>query len=61
MRIKDLGCALHESMSGEGMGLKVINKINGKIKFLNRKNEFLKPERRRMPCNALIQSHYDYA
>ena len=43
------------------MTLKVINKINGKLKLLYRKNRFLSPELRRMLCNALIQSHFDYA
>ena len=47
-----LGCVLDETMSGEPMVLKVINKI---------KNRFLSPELRRMLCNALIQPHFDYA
>ena len=42
------------------MVLKVINKINGKLKFLYRKNKFLSPELRRMLCNALIWPHFDY-
>ena len=41
------------------MALKVINKINGKLKFLYRKNRFLSPELRRMLCNALIQPQFD--
>ena len=56
-----LGCVLDETMSGEPMALKVINKINGKLKFLYRKNRFLSPELRRMLCNALIQPYFDYA
>ena len=48
-------------MSGEPMTLKVINKINGKLKFLYRKNRFLSPGLRRILCNALIQPHFDYA
>ena len=36
-----LGCMLDETMSGEPMALKVINKINGKLKFLYRKNRFV--------------------
>ena len=35
---------LDETMSGQPMALKVINKINGKLKFLYRKNRFLSPE-----------------
>ena len=45
-----LGCVLDETMSGEPMVLKVINKINGKLKFLYRKNRFLSP---RTSKNAL--------
>ena len=51
---------LVESMSGEPMTLKVANKMNGKLKFLSRKNKFLRPELRRMLCNALIQPHFEY-
>ena len=39
-----LGCVLDDTMSGEPMALKVINKINGKVKFIYRKNRFLSPE-----------------
>ena len=56
-----LGCVLDERMSCEPMALKVINKINGKLKFLYRKNRYLTKELRRMLCNALIQPHFDYA
>ena len=56
-----LGCVLDDSMSGETMALKFVNKINGKVKFLYRKNKFLTSELRRMLCNALIQPHFDYA
>ena len=56
-----LGCVLDERMSCEPMALKVINKINGKLKFLYRKNRHLIKELRRMLCNALIQPHFDYA
>ena len=52
---------LNESMSGEPMALKVVNKINVKLKFLYWKNKFLTPELCRMLCNALIQPHFDYA
>ena len=52
---------LDETMSGESMALKVINKINSRLKFLHRKNKFLTPALRRLLCNALIQPHFDYA
>ena len=47
-------------MSGEPIALKVINKINRKLKLICSKNRFLSPELRRMLCNALIQPHFDY-
>ena len=52
-----LGCVMDETMSGEPMTLKVINKI--KVSLLE--NSFLIPGLRRMLCNALIQPHFDYA
>ena len=60
-KVTYLGCILDETMSGESMALKVINKINSRLKFLNRKNKFLTPVLRRLLCNALIQPHFDYA
>ena len=42
------------------MALKVINKINGRLKFLYRKNRYLTPYLKRLLCNALIQPHFDY-
>ena len=56
-----LGCVMDETMSGEPMALKVINKTNEKLKFLYWKNSFLTPGLRLMLCNALIQPHFDYA
>ena len=35
--------------------------INGRLKFLCRKNLFLTPPLKRLLCNALIQPHFDYA
>ena len=43
------------------MALNIVNKINNKLKFLYRKNNFLTPALRRLLCNALIQPHFDYA
>ena len=56
-----LWCVLDETLSGESMALKIINKINGKLKFLYRKSRFLSPELQRMLCNGLIQPHFNYA
>ena len=43
------------------MALKVINKINSRLKFLHRKNKFLTPVLCKLLCNALIQPHIHYA
>ena len=56
-----LGCLLDETLSGESMAFKVINKINSRFRFLHRKNRFLSPPLRRLLCNSLIQPHFDYA
>ena len=56
-----LGCILDETMSGEPMALKVINKTNSRLTILLRKNKFLTPVLRRLLYNALIQRHFDYA
>ena len=48
-------------MSDELNELKVVNKLNRKLKFLSRKNKFLTPKLCRMLCNVLIQPHFEYA
>ena len=59
-KVTYLGCILEETMSRESMALKVINKINSRLKFLHRKNKFLTPALHRLLCNALVQPHFDY-
>ena len=56
-----LGCILDNKMSGNPMASKVLGKINGKIKFLYRKQSFLNSHLKRLLCNALIQPHFDFA
>ena len=43
------------------MATKVLGTINGRVKFLYRKQKFLSFYLRRLLCNALIQPHFDYA
>ena len=57
----NLGCSLDETLSGESMVLKVINKINSRLRFLYRKNSFLFPPLCRLLYNSLIQPRFDYA
>ena len=56
-----LGCILDETMSGEPMAYKTIQKINSRLNYLFRKKHFLTKSLRRLLCNALIQPHFDYA
>ena len=56
-----LGCVLDETMSGEKMALRIIEKINPRLKFICGKNRFLDVPLRRLLCNSLIQPHFDYA
>jgi len=60
-KVTYLGCILDETLSGESMALKILSKINSRLRFLYRKNKFLTPQLRRLLCNALIQPHFDYA
>ena len=39
-KVTNLVCILDETMSGESIALKVINKINSRFKFLHRKQIF---------------------
>ena len=41
-KAKHLRCLMDEIMSEEAMTLNVIHKINNKLKFLSRRNDFFK-------------------
>ena len=43
------------------MAMQVCTKITSKLQFLHRKNRSLLKYLRRLLCNTLIQSHFDYA
>ena len=60
-KVTYLGCEVDESLSGGAMAFKVLNKINGRLKFLYRKNRYVTPYLKRLLCDALIQPHFDYA
>ena len=60
-KVTYLGCILDKTMSGESMALKVINKIDSRLKSLHRKDKFLTPALSSLLCNALTQPHFDYA
>ena len=48
-----LGCLLDETLCGESMALKVISKINSRLRFRYRKNRFLSQPLCRLLCNSL--------
>ena len=60
-KVTYLGCILYNNLSGVAMATKVLGTINGRLKFLYRKQKFLGFSLRRLLCNALIQPHFDYA
>ena len=59
--VEYLGCLLDETLSGREMALKVLKKVNGKLRFLYRQGKYLNRRLRRMLCNTLIQPHFDFA
>ena len=59
--VKYLGCILDSNTSGEAMAIKVLSKVNSRLKFLYRKQGVLNGSLKRLLCNALIQPHFDYA
>ena len=59
-KMKYLGCLMDESMSGFSCIINAIHKINNKLKFLYRKNDFLTLVPRHLLYNALIHPHFDY-
>ena len=54
-----LGCEVDESLLREAIDLKIINKINSRLKFRYRKNRCLTPRLKRFLSNALIQPHFN--
>ena len=59
--VEYLGCLLDDTLSRQEMALKVLKKVNGRLRFLYRQGKYLNPQLRRMLCNTLIQPHFDYA
>ena len=59
-KVTYLGCELDKSLLGEAMALKVMNKINSRLKLLSRKNRYSTPYLKWLLRNALIQPHFDY-
>ena len=52
--IECLGCCLDANLSGKSMVMKSLRKINIKLQFLHRLDEFLNPKLRRLLCNSSV-------
>ena len=59
--VEYIGCLLDTTLSGEEMALKVLTKVNGRLRFLYRQGKYLNQRLRIMLCNTIIQLHFDYA
>lgn len=59
--VKYLGAIIDQDMSGRSMGVSAIKKINKGLKFMYRKKDFFDTKCRKMLCQSLLQSHFDYA
>ena len=58
--VEYLGCYLGANLSKESLKMKSLKKINTKLQFSHRKNEFLNPKLRILLCNPTIQPYFDY-
>ena len=56
-----LGCILDNKLTGENMALKVIAKVNQKVKFLARVSTQVDQRALKILAAALVQCHFDYA
>ena len=52
---------LYDELGWESMATRTLGKINGRLRFLHRKQNFLDLSLRKLLANALIQPHFDYA
>lgn len=59
--VKYLGATIDQTLSFESMVMSIIQKVNGRLKFLYRKREYLSFHTKKMLIMAIIQCHLDYA
>ena len=59
--MKYLGLTLDDKLTGEAIVNSIVQKVNGRLKFLYRQCNFLDKKLRKYICSALIQCHIDYA
>ena len=59
--VKYLGAELDQSLDGEVMAGKVLNKVYSRLKNLYHKSKFLNQNTKKLLASALVQCHYDYS
>ncbi len=59
--VKYLGVTLDDTLSGDSIASNIINKYNGRLKFLYRHAECLNFKSRKTLTSALISCYFDYA
>ena len=59
--VKYLGLTLDDQLTREAIVNSIVQKVNGRLKFLYRQCNFLEEKLRKSICSALIQCHIDYA
>ena len=59
--VKYLGLTLDDQLTGEAIVNSIVQKVNGRLKYLYRQCNFLGEKLRKSICSALIQCHIDYA
>ena len=59
--VKYLGSIFDCNTSGKAIAVKVLKKVNSRLRFLYRKQSIPNGPLRRLLCNVLIQPHFDYA
>ena len=59
--VKYLGATLEQDVSGNIMGSTAIKKVNKGLKFMYRNASMFDVRCRKLLCQSLLQSHFDYA
>ena len=59
--IKYLRATIDQTLSFEPMARSVLSKVNGRLRFLFRKAEFLSSQTKKLLVMSIIQCHVDYA
>ena len=59
--VKYLGLTLDDQLTREAIVNSIVQKVNGRLKFLYRQCNFLEKKIRKSICSPLIQCHIDYA